>query len=1310
MPLHPRESGLGLRACGASERGVALMLTLFAIAAAVILSCGFLAAQSTTSGIARNVDGRNEARAIAESVLNLTTRYMQSDATWRTTKPHGTWLTDIPLLGGTFSLSCEDGVYDPATETVDGDGDLTDSASEKVTVTVTSTYQGASYLLRAVVTPPAVVDSPKVLMIVANSASLTDAETSRKELIESWNWEVTTLTGGASGEQYTAALAEVHVVYVPDDGGSETVASRLAGVATGVVFEDGDLFSPMGLATQQTSFSGNVIRIVDRTHYITSPFSIGDLTVATTPRVVEAPFGSIAGGLRPLARWPDTDQRVLATIDMGQTLTSGLPSPGRRAALPLTGFTADELNDSGKSILRRSLEWAAQAAMGTDSVTALGNWTTSSTITLTAGEDRLLVVTVGAETHATISSITFGNQPMTLVTSAYESTGVGARSFIYMIGETGIAAASDRVLRATWTSGSRDNASFASRLYSKVNQANPIRTTARATNAGPPTISCEAMSVSSGDMAISAVRVGHENRSYTWTSPMVEGIEDKLSTSTHTSADYPVASGVSSVVAAATCNAPNRQAMVAAVIQPRTRSNGEGIIPTTLALYEFDEQQPTATLVGHWPLDDDGSGGAVAIGGNVSLSTTARIDGYYGANGTYGGGNSGKDVTLVTNTSSGNGISVSGSAVIQGTTYNRPGANPTNVVSISGSGSITGSRFEQSVQFTLPTNVAPTGMPATSGNRTINSGATTISSDVTYTTLTINTGAVVTINGDVRIQLTDDLVMSGTAQIVVPSGSRLRLYVNDDVTLSSSAKINDVSNAATRFELFQYGGNADLNVSGTATISGILKVARNVAMSSSAIIHGAVYIGGSLTMQNDARLRIDLSRPGFGIIPVADGTATNGAQAHDAVSFQQAGARAFTDKSLRFDGVKNFVRIGHNDAYLISHGTVSFWFNSESLSGTRAIFSKDSSGYDTGGHLHIYTEGTTLKAKIQSDGLSPFGTGNDFTASTGGLSTNTWYHVTVTFGAGGLRLYTDGTLRQTVSYPGGMGPNSGGLGNFQPIVLGAGTATAGDLTHLPVNEYFVGRIDDVRIYDAVLDAAQISRLNQGQDIGARTEPSYLVAETGGMGQPLNLYIDNTQSVSWPSGGGLILTQPTVIRSASLPDKIRNGTIATGELTIEIVSNCTDPSSNGRLLWYGAATGTDANVDIYQDSARHHARLRTSDTSSSPTAVSSSTGAATNTRHHLLLTYRNGTLRIYRDGATVADEVVTGSLLTWNPAYGLTLGGLPDGTSTWLGKIERVTIYDRAMNPRQADNLFNDLPPGDGATSSGGFQVRWIENP
>jgi len=135
------------------RRGIALLLTLFAVAIAATLALSFLSAQSTSLGVARNIQAHPRARYVAESGLELAIAYVRANADWRTTRPNGTWVTDEAFADGTFTLVGVDGEDINHDGIVDGDGNLADDASDPVTVTSTGTVAGTSHVATAVITP-----------------------------------------------------------------------------------------------------------------------------------------------------------------------------------------------------------------------------------------------------------------------------------------------------------------------------------------------------------------------------------------------------------------------------------------------------------------------------------------------------------------------------------------------------------------------------------------------------------------------------------------------------------------------------------------------------------------------------------------------------------------------------------------------------------------------------------------------------------------------------------------------------------------------------------------------------------------------------------------------------------------------------------------------------------------------------------------------------------------------------------------------------------------------------------------------------
>jgi len=175
------------------------------------------------------------------------------------------------------------------------------------------------------------------------------------------------------------------------------------------------------------------------------------------------------------------------------------------------------------------------------------------------------------------------------------------------------------------------------------------------------------------------------------------------------------------------------------------------------------------------------------------------------------------------------------------------------------------------------------------------------------------------------------------------------------------------------------------------------------------------------------------------------------------------------DLSPLLDGANDYIEIPHNDAYLLDTGSVSLWFKADVSKTRQELFSKDSTNYDTGGHLTIMLKNSHAEARIQSTTTSYWLASSDFTITD-------WNHLLLTFGAGGVQLYINGQLEDTNAYTGGLGTSSGGTGNHEPIVIGANTWTSDDLLATPVIDFFDGQIDEVVLLNFVPTPTQISDL------------------------------------------------------------------------------------------------------------------------------------------------------------------------------------------------------------------------------------------
>ncbi|MAE63181.1 MAG: hypothetical protein CMJ18_02810 [Phycisphaeraceae bacterium] len=168
-----------------------------------------------------------------------------------------------------------------------------------------------------------------------------------------------------------------------------------------------------------------------------------------------------------------------------------------------------------------------------------------------------------------------------------------------------------------------------------------------------------------------------------------------------------------------------------------------------------------------------------------------------------------------------------------------------------------------------------------------------------------------------------------------------------------------------------------------------------------------------------------------------------------------------------FQGDEHAV-IEHSTGYLLNAGTIMFSFRADDVDRLQGLFSKDSSGYDHGGHVHIYLQDGHVKVRLQSHNHS------HYISSSSPIAARTWYHAAFTFGSGGMKLYLNGSLVAQADYNGGLGTSSGGSGNTEPIALGASTVTSGNGSVTPLKDFFTGQIGDVRIEDRAMPAQDIA--------------------------------------------------------------------------------------------------------------------------------------------------------------------------------------------------------------------------------------------
>jgi hypothetical protein len=154
--------------------------------------------------------------------------------------------------------------------------------------------------------------------------------------------------------------------------------------------------------------------------------------------------------------------------------------------------------------------------------------------------------------------------------------------------------------------------------------------------------------------------------------------------------------------------------------------------------------------------------------------------------------------------------------------------------------------------------------------------------------------------------------------------------------------------------------------------------------------------------------------------------------------------------ALNFDGVNDWVTVADAAALdLTNRMTLSAWVRPDSLQGYRSLIFKETSA-NVAYSLYAH-DGTRPASWVYT---------NQYRSTAGGsaLPLNAWSHLAATYDGSALRLFLNGVQVSQTSFAQNM------ITSTQPLRIGGDNIWG---------EYFDGLIDEVRIYNRALTAAEI---------------------------------------------------------------------------------------------------------------------------------------------------------------------------------------------------------------------------------------------
>jgi hypothetical protein len=245
-------------------------------------------------------------------------------------------------------------------------------------------------------------------MVTGTDGSASPYDSDRQTLFESWGWTVTSISDTDSQSTYDTAAANNHVMYFSESCSAGNMGSLNLNLNIGMVVDEYLLWNNLGLSNSEgTSGSHTSMNVYDDSHYITSTFTAGNNITIYSPSADSRGYlsssSNLASGGQRLGQ-TSSSQPMLFTFDTNATLTSGTAA-NRRVGFPGAESVPSNWHDNWKTLMQRSLDWAAGCGAGggsTNSTPVLGAIGNKS-----VDEGQLLEFTISATDPDTGDTLTY---------------------------------------------------------------------------------------------------------------------------------------------------------------------------------------------------------------------------------------------------------------------------------------------------------------------------------------------------------------------------------------------------------------------------------------------------------------------------------------------------------------------------------------------------------------------------------------------------------------------------------------------------------------------------------------------------------------------------------------------------------------------------------------------------------------------------------------------------------------------------------------------------------------------------------------
>lgn len=523
----------------------------------------------------------------------------------------------------------------------------------------------------------------------------------------------------------------------------------------------------------------------------------------------------------------------------------------------------------------------------------------------------------------------------------------------------------------------------------------------------------------------------------------------------------------------------------------------------------------------------------------------------------------------------------------------------------------------------------------------------------------------------------DKWTMGSNATIEVGSGDKVTIFVNE-VSFGSNSQFN-VSGDTDQLVIISYD---DFTFAQNATMNGYLYAEDRLNFGSDGEFYGAFNaedislgsnteyytrlsgiatadFGDSCSLSEVlpepiAYYSMDMCAVSAGSNTIIDSINANNGDTEGNVTVDY---QAKYCQGALLDGSQSYIDLPEPTSGSLSEGSISLFFNTSDIdhsnnpsAGSMGLLSRDANGTESGGHLTIWiTDSGGISVRQQSASSSYRANTNSYI-----VQENRWHHLVYTWGGNGMRIYLDGVLRNSpTAYTGGFSTNG------VPITIGANAWTYSSSNSASrknqLKDFFIGAVDEVRIYDEQLNASQISNLEQLDPQSCTNcssdpvlishwsgdvcsfEQNVLPDVVSGINGVIRNGITNEYSSRFCQGLVFDGTQSYATVAHNNDLEIAQGAVSMWVKLSDLNhSNTSDAGGNGLFAKDSVNYANGGHFELRVD-ANGKVQVRHQTTSSSKTMGTSSQVIFENQWHHIVYSFGAAGSYIYVDGQAVHHE-------------------------------------------------------------------------